>query len=342
MHTASLKQISNYGEDFYIGFMRNFEGKVSHLQLVVSAEGSSPVQFGVETSSGVVYTGTTTASSPITVSLPTSLQTNSAAYTFRNKGVHVYTTGQGSVSVLAINFQTGSVGDYLAYPCQDVGGAPYEYYIVSTGSISSDTISEFLLVGCEDSTTIIITPTQSVSIPKDVQNSSSTLQFVANGSDHQITLNKMQTLLIGKRDVDLTGSRIVSNKPLTVISGHECGSVPYNWFSCDHLAELIPPTSTWGKEFLLVPNGGRNVGQYYKVVSSQSATTVVRRCDSVTTTQTLTSAGSSFTFFTSSTTYCSVVANKPVLVSNLAISSGNDNMHRRSHHLYPTISRPVH
>ena len=326
MHTASLKQISNYGEDFYIGFMRNFEGKVSHLQLVVSAEGSSPVQFGVETSSGVVYTGTTTASSPVTVSLPTSLQTNSAAYTFRNKGVHVYTTGQGSVSVLAINFQTGSVGDYLAYPCQDVGGAPYEYYIVSTGSISSDTISEFLLVGCEDSTTIIITPTQSVSIPKDVQNSSSTLQFVANGSDHQITLNKMQTLLIGKRDVDLTGSRIVSNKPLTVISGHECGSVPYNWFSCDHLAEHIPPTSTWGKEFLLVPNGGRNVGQYYKVVSSQSATTVVRRCDSVTTTQTLTSAGSSFTFFTSSTTYCSVVANKPVLVSNLAISSGNDNI----------------
>ena len=154
MHTVSLKQISNYGEDFYIGFMRNFEGKVSHLQLVVSGEGSSAVQFGVETSSGVVYTGTTTASSPVTVSLPTSLQTNSAAYTFRNKGVHVYTTGQGSVSVLAINFQTGSVGDYLAYPCQDVGGAPYEYYIVSTGSISSDTISEFLLVGCEDSTTI--------------------------------------------------------------------------------------------------------------------------------------------------------------------------------------------
>ena len=133
-------------------------------------------------------------------------------------------------------------------------------------------------------------------------------------------------LLIGKRDVDLTGSRIVSNKPLTVISGHECGSVPYNWFSCDHLAEHIPPTSTWGKEFLLVPNGGRNVGQYYKIVSSQSATTVIRRCNSVTTTQTLTSAGSSFTFFTSSTTYCSVVANKPVLVSNLAISSGNDNI----------------
>ena len=228
LHTVSHKQISNYGEDFYIGFMRNLGGTTTRLQLVVSAEGSSPVQFGVETSSGVVYTGTTcTASSPVTVSLPTSLQTNSEAYTFRNKGVHVYTIGQGSVSVLAINFQTGSVGDYLAYPCQDVGGAPYEYYIVSTGSVSSDSISEFLLVGCEDSTTITITPTQSVSIPTDAQSSSSSLQFVTSGSDYQITLNKMQTLLIGKRNVDLTGSRIVSNKPLTVISGHECGIVPY-------------------------------------------------------------------------------------------------------------------
>ena len=306
--------------------MQNYQGTTTRLQLVVSAEGSSPVQFGVETSSGVVYTGTTTASSPVTVNLPTSLQTNSASYTFRNKGVHVYTTGQGSVSVLAINFKTGTVGDYLAYPCQDVGDAPYEYYIVSTGSLVSAAESEFLLVGCEDNTTITITPTQTVSIPTDPQSSSSSLQSVASGSDHQITLNKMQTLLIAKSSTDLTGSKIVSNKPLTVISGHECGNVPSTQTYCEHLAEHIPPTSTWGQEFLLVPFGGRNVGQYYKIVSSQSATTVVRRCNSVTSTQTLTSAGSFFTFFTSSTTYCSVVANKPVLVSQLGIGGGSDNI----------------
>ena len=157
--------------------------------------------------------------------------------------------------------------------------------------------SEFLLVGCEDDTTITITPTTSVSIPTDVQSSSSPLQSVASGSDHQITLNQMQTLLIGKSSSDLTGSKIVSNKPLTVVSGHECGNVPSTQTYCEHLAEHIPPTSTWGQEFLLVPFGGRNVGQYYKIVSSQSSTTVVRRCNSVTSTQTLTSAGNSFTFF---------------------------------------------
>ena len=306
--------------------MRNFGLRASRLQLVISAEGSSLVQFGVETSSGVVYTGTTTASNPVTVNLPTSLLINNADYSSRNKGVHVYTIGQGSVSVLIINFQTGSVGDYIAYPYQDLSDAPYEYYVISTGSFSSETLSEFLLVGWEDNTNITITPTQTVSIPIDAQSSSSNRQSITSGSDNTITLNKMQTLLIGQSNVDLTGSKILSNKPLTVISGHECGSVPSLWFSCDNLAVSIPPTSTWGQEFLLVPNGGRNIGQYYKIVSSQSVTTVVRRCNSVTSTQTLTSAGSSFIFFTSSITYCSVVANKPVLVSNLGISS-NDDIH---------------
>ena len=306
--------------------MRNNAGTTTRLQLVVSAEGSSPVQFGVETSSGVVYTGSTTASSPVTVNLPTSLQTNSPTYTYRNKGVHVYTIGQGSVSVLAINYKIGTVGEYLAYPYQDLGDASYEYYVVSTGSLVPTANSEFLLVGCEDNTTITITPTVTVSIPTDVQSSSSTLRSVSSGSDHTITLNKMQTLFIGKSSTDLTGTKIVSNKPLTVVSGHECANVPSTQTYCEHLAENIPPTSTWGQEFLLVPFGGRNVGQYYKVVSSQSATTVVRRCNSVTSTQTLTSAGSSFTFFTSSTTYCSVVANNPVIVSQLGIGGSNDNI----------------
>ena len=306
--------------------MQNYQGTETRLQLVVSAEGSSPVQFGVETFSGVVYTGTTTASSPVTISLPTSLQTNSAAYTSRNKGVHVYTTREGSVSVLAINFKPGTAGDYLAYPCQDVGGVPYEYYIISTGSRASSAESEILLVGCEDDTTITITPTQTVSIPADAQSSSSGSVSISSGDSHQITLHRMQTLFIGKSSTDLTGSRIVSNKPLTVISGHECGNVPSTQTYCEHLAEHIPPTSTWGQEFLLVPFGGRNVGQYYKIVSSQSATTVVRRCNSVSTSQTLSSAGSFFTFFTSSITYCFVVANKPVLVSQLGLSRLNNDI----------------
>ena len=102
-HTASHPQISNYGEDFYVGFMRNYIQTTSQLKLVVLTEDNLPVKVGVETSSGVVYTGTTTASSPVTVSISNSLQTNSGSYFYRNNGIHVYTIGQGSISVLTIN-----------------------------------------------------------------------------------------------------------------------------------------------------------------------------------------------------------------------------------------------
>ena len=315
--------LSNYGEDFYIGFMPNAV-TADYLQLIVGAKDSSPVQFGVGINSGVVYTGTTTATSPVTVNLPVSLLTISATYNYRNKGVHIYSIGGGSVSVLAINYWPGSVGDYLAYPCHAMGSASYEYFVVSTETSDSTLESEFLLVGCVDDTSITITPTKPVSIPVDVQSSTSPLTTVQTGTDHKIVLNKLQTLLIKSPGEDLSGTRIVSNKPLTVISGHECGNVPSSQKFCEHLAEQIPPTSTWGRNFLLVPFGGRNVGQYFKIISSQDGTTVVCTCNSVSTTQTLSSAGNAHTFFTSSTEYCSVVSNKPVIVSQLGIGGTLD------------------
>ena len=316
------KLVSKYGENFFIGFMKNYAGiwwQNTHiLQLVVSTENSLPVQFSVETSNLLFYSGITTISSPVTVNLPISSLVFGASYTYRNKGVHVYTTGHGSISVLAINYRTSTVGEYLAYPCPDTNSDLHEYYIVSTQT--NRRLSEFLLVGCDDNTTITITPTQTVSIPADVQSSSSSQVSVLQGDSHKIILHRMQTLLIGKNSVDLTGSKIVSNKPLTVISGNECSKVPSTQSGCEHLAEHIPPTSTWGHEFFLVPFGGRNVGQYYKIVSSNDVTMIMRTCNSVTTSQTLSPAGSSFTFFTSSSTYCFVVANKPILVSQIGLS----------------------
>ena len=63
----------------------------------------------------------------------------------------------------------------------------------------------------------------------------------------------MQTFLFGAPGNDITGTSIVSNKPLTVISGHECGNVPDDVPRCEHITEEIPPTVHWGQQFLLTP-----------------------------------------------------------------------------------------
>ena len=69
---------------------------------------------------------------------------------------------------------------------------------------------------------------------------------IQNDRVETLVLNRMQTLYISSLD-DLTGSRVVSNKPIAFISGHECGTLPNNVLFCDQLVEQIPPTSTWGR-----------------------------------------------------------------------------------------------
>ena len=317
--------VSNYGKNFFIGFMHNSNRNTQYIRLIISGRGNLPVEFGVDISSGVIYNGTTSAANPITVDLPSTITTTNTRFD-RNKGVHVYANGEGEVSVLAINFISGSVGEYLAYPCLDIGGGPYVYFAVSTATVSSSfrpSESEILLVACEDNTFVTITPTQSVNLPRDAQRTISALVEVPAGSNYTVTLNQMQTLLFTARG-DLTGTRIVSNKPLTVISGHECANVPASQSYCEHIAEHIPPTSTWGKKFLLVPFGGRSVGQYYKVVASMDETSFTLACNSTPNILLLPTAGSFEEFFTTSDAYCSLISDKSVLVSQLGIGGSMD------------------
>ena len=197
----------------------------------------------------------------------------------------------------------------LAYPCQDVSEGPYEYFTLFIGSTLSSARSDLLLVGCELNTSISITPSQSVELPQDPQSPTSSMISIPAGSSHNIILNQMQTLLV-RSDDDLTGTRIVSNNPLTVISGHS-RTLPFN--------EHIPPTSTWGKSYLLIPFGERSRvdGQYYKIVASEHGTSFTRFCNNTQNTSFLPIAGNFEEFFTNSTTYCSLVSDKPVLVSQL-------------------------
>ena len=157
-------------------------------------------------------------------------------------------------------------------------------------------------------------------MPSDAQNSNinSPLITIANGMTHTIVLHEFDTLLIKAfdSDSDLTGTKAVSDKPLTVISGHECGNVPIHSPYCDHISVQIPPTITWGQQFLLTPFGNRTAGQYYKMIAGRRNVTVKQNC--VSGKYIMEKAGDSVTFFTTSTTYCYVESNKPVLLTQLA------------------------
>ena len=166
-----------------------------------------------------------TYGSPVVVYLPPDLQISGSDYSYRQKAVHVYSQSKQKIFVLAESFVKSTHTAFLGYLHQLLEGLfLYEYSVMSADDLNNDFQSEFLLVGCEfeDNTVIFIVPSQNITLPEDPQITDSIMSDAeADRVSHQFILNRMQTLLILSDD-DLTGSLVVSSRPLTVISGHEC------------------------------------------------------------------------------------------------------------------------
>ncbi len=168
----------------------------------------------------------------------------------------------------------------------------------------------FLIVACEDNTIVTLTPTQRIENPFERGS------FVEPGQNMTATINALETLQIQHLE-DLTGSRIVTNAPVTFVSGHECGNVPYNIRECDHLVEQFPPTATWGKEFMVTSSSARTVGDIVMIMSSKENTDFNISCGigmSINSGR-ITKAGSTVNFTIEiENPYCYIQADEPVLV----------------------------
>ncbi len=116
------------------------------------------------------------------------------------------------------------------------------------GSIDGQsTPSQFLVVATEDSTQVIIVPKVATRV---------------NGTKTQtINLNKGDVYLVQAQitntnlNGDLTGSRVTSNKPISLIAGHQRTRLPINGnvTSRDCLLEQLPPLSAWGRNAIVIP-----------------------------------------------------------------------------------------
>lgn len=235
----------------------------------------------------------------------------------------------------AVGFTTNHQGPsdgFLALPCHSILEAAnrvYEYFAVTFTPVMDQGnmhYSEILVVACSDNTQVTMTPTESVTVPSNLSDTSTTVDMIvlSPGQEYTFTLNEQETFLVINDNADLTGTRLVSNKPLTVTSGNDCTRIPANIQACEYLVEQIPPTAVWGQRFILVPFAGRTTGQQYKVVSSEDDTVVVRLCSlsQSTISTSLQTAGNYFTFDSDSSEYCSIISTRPVFV--VQVSFGNE------------------
>ena len=164
------------------------------------------------------------------------------------------------IAVYAINdAHDRSMDGFTVLPIRSLGT---EYFVASYAPSLS---SQMVIVSTDANTAVRIRPSNRVIYRN---------RNVGAGRMIIIDARNYEVFLLGST-ADLTGTKIVSNKPIAVLSGNRCAFVPVDVFSCDHLAEMLPPFSQWGKTFVIMPFFGRSAGAIYRIIAGKDRTEVV-------------------------------------------------------------------
>ncbi|XP_065903856.1 uncharacterized protein [Dysidea avara] len=297
------------GNNYYIGFFQNNNG--GSISLYLTNTGSLDLSYNIEAPGVGYYTGGTISGTGSTiVSLSSSLITGS--YNDQNKGIY-FKTNSTNVVVIGQNDVYLSSDTFLALPTIKVCCTQYTYYGISVSSGRYDNV--VLIVGTEDNTMMNLIVTQSVNVKIN-----DTVSSLTSGSPYSFIVNRLQTVYIGSSS-DLTGTRIMTDKPVSVFSGHECGYVlSFSSSYCDHLIEQIPPTTYWGKTYYIAPLQARSA-YTIRVLAAYNSTEVLMDCKIEKNFYTI-DAGNSFTV--THQYYCAIHSNKEILVAQYSPGYGYD------------------
>ena len=275
---------TNEGNEFFVGFFRNRFGRIDEPEVIppvlwITTKESTPVNFTVSTFFGLIASGVATPGEITYIDIPLGFvvfdsSVDSETDT-RFKGIRIKAEDNRRIIVFGQNEEVASNDAYLALPIISLpAGRSYEYIAASifgdSGTVGQSKDSVALIIGTENDTEIILEPSVPITHPF-----APIRQFIP-GVPVQlrtVTIQRFQTFYLEVRGGDISGTRIIANKPISVFSGHECANVPLASIPCDILIEQLQPIDTWGAEVVTVPLSTRS-GDVLKVFASQDSTIV--------------------------------------------------------------------
>lgn len=260
---------STEGTDFWFGLMQNRSNYTDHyLEITVTSRVGANFKVTYGPGETLIGNYTVPANQSVTVPISYNLLEAQGSESIENKGIHLFS--DNPVNVYALNYRTQSADVAVIYPKESLGKEYFAMCYSPRSTSSAESNSEFLVVASEDNTTVKITPSRYTDHGK-----------MAN-FPFTVTLSKGQTYQVqaGNTDPsgleDLTGSYVTADKPIAFFSGAKAVTIPVTGFvaaSYDHLFEQMPPTSTWGKEFYVVPLKSR-IKDTYRVLAAEDGTIV--------------------------------------------------------------------
>ena len=202
-----------------------------------------------------------TSTNPRSVILPSSLRPTTGTGV-NDKTVIVTSSAVITLTVLA----EGSCSAFLSLP---VDGAGTEYYGTAWWSVDvgSEGLSNILIAAAKSGTNISLTLPYNHGVSVEYKG-----ETYVGGQTIREYLEKYQSFKLDGR-FDLTGARIKAEEPIVVFSGNRKIKIGSNSLP-DNTMEQLPPTSTWGNKFVILPVPNDRVGSFIKFVSKNANTTV--------------------------------------------------------------------
>ncbi|KAM4703003.1 IgGFc-binding protein-like [Rhinophrynus dorsalis] len=184
----------------------------------------------------------------ISVQLPISVEIR-GILTFNNT---VFIKSDKPITVLALNAKFHSAETTIVYPLTSLGT---DYYLITPKDGISGSFKVFSILASKEQTTADISLKGSVHFQGQTYPANSILT---------VSLAPLQGVQLLSPD-DLSGSRVMSQKPVAVLSGHTC-----TWKNneCNLAYEQLLPVPQWGKIFFVPPFSLQTRSDFVYVVAA--------------------------------------------------------------------------
>ena len=247
---------SSWGQEFWVVFMANAGGGGSNeapdLRLYLNSSLPTSVRVADNSTGRVkaieLHGSYQEVEVDITALFGDEIVLDSVDQGISNKTLSI--SCNRAISVHGANVKIFSADAFLGLPREALGnryillGYQNGYNSASVPGESYDMSSQFAIVGVEDGTRVTINPSTTI-------NGQSTEESISFKLDH----NQVYFAQAGlETENDITGTEVVSDKPVAVFSSNERTSVPTNVGNFrDHLVEQMIPVEFWQDTFLISP-----------------------------------------------------------------------------------------
>ncbi|KAK6173609.1 hypothetical protein SNE40_017028 [Patella caerulea] len=296
--------MDHWGTNFVLSFLRNVDNAANRI--VVTTRELTDVTITFHEGTGDIRVFQLLAGESRTETFGFDSTAYPPLTVLTNKAITVESTAK--VSVYGLSYVKRSTDGFLALPTPSLG---MDYMAVNI----DDDRSQIVIVAVQDMTNVKVT------LKTETNNAcweNDNWYYYNDGV--VLELNMMSHDVVNVYcSRETTGSRIESNKPIAVLSGNKCASLP-DLALCDHVVEMLPPIAEFGLEFVVPAPSGQRYGAMLRVVALYDVTSF----DIKGTNHNIDSRRYTDVKLSQSDVFC-FTSNKPVLVVLFMIGKDDDN-----------------